>query len=50
MQAGSAVDDHQIGVSMQCGKERRHPMSAADQLKRKIRNFPTANLTARLAA
>jgi hypothetical protein len=34
--------------SSPCGSERRQPMNEAD-LRRKLRNFPTAKLAARIA-
>jgi hypothetical protein len=46
MGAAAAAADAKSGVSPTCGE--RHTMTA-DQLKRKLRNFPTAKLT-RLAA
>jgi hypothetical protein len=41
--------DDWFGVFSQCGNERRQQMSA-ELLKRKIRNFPAAKLSERLAA
>ena len=43
---GAAPADAETGVILSCGE--RHNMTA-DQLKRKLRNFPTAKLT-RIAA
>ena len=44
----AALPAHAVRGVISCGNERRHHMTA-EELRRKLRNFPAAHLTLRIA-